>query len=114
MANRRVVEGGAGVWVGSFDDGRLVSQLGLLRAGRGLARYQDVETHPDFRRRGLAGALVGFAGELMLTSPDVSTLVMVADPDDDAFRLYRSLGFAETEHQIEGSLPPPARGVGDR
>lgn len=85
---------------------RLVSQLGLLRAGQGLARYQDVETHPDFRRRGLAGTLVGFAGRLALTSFDVSTLVMVADPHDKAIRLYRSLGFAETEHQIEASLPP--------
>jgi len=84
---------------------RLVSQLGLLRAGQGLARYQDVETHRD-SVGGLAGTLVGFAGRLALTSFDVSTLVMVADPHDKAIRLYRSLGFAETEHQIEASLPP--------
>ena len=105
LARRQVVETGAGVWVGAFVDGRLVSQLGILRAGDGLARYQDVETHPDFRRRGLAGTLVRFAGTLMLTSLDVDTLVMVADPDDEAIRLYRSLGFVEAEHEIEASLP---------
>ena len=106
MARRRLVEAGAGLWVGAFVDGQLVSQLGILKAGPGLARYQDVETHPDCRRRGLAGALVGFAGRLMLRSSGVSTLVMVADPDDEAIRLYRSLGFNETEHQIEASHPP--------
>lgn len=108
-SQRRAVETGAGVWLGGFVDGRLVSQLGLLRAGDGLARYQDVETHADFRRRGLAGALVAQAGETMLDANGVHTLVMVADPDDEAIRLYRSLGFAESEHQLEAAAPPGAR-----
>jgi ribosomal protein S18 acetylase RimI-like enzyme len=106
-ARRRVVEAGGGVWVGAFVEGQLVSQLGVIRAGRGLGRYQDVETHPGFRRRGLAGTLVGLAGNLALASPAITTLVMVADPDDEAIRLYRSLGFTESEHQLEGFLPPP-------
>ena len=106
-ARRRVVETGAGVWFGAFVEGRLVSQLGVMRAGRALARYQDVETHPEFRRRGLAGTLVSLAGDLALTSTDVTTLVMVADPEDEAIRLYRSLGFTESEHQLEASIPPP-------
>lgn len=106
VARRRVVEGGGGVWFGAFVDGRLVAQLGVIRAGHGLGRYQDVETHPDFRRRGLASTLVGLAGQVMLSSVDVSTLVMVADPDGEAIRLYRSLGFTESEHQLEASLPP--------
>jgi ribosomal protein S18 acetylase RimI-like enzyme len=103
---RRAVAAGAGFWVGAFVDGRLVSQLGVLRAGGGLGRYQDVETHPDFRRRGLAGTLVAQAGETMLDAEGVHTLVMVADPDDEAIRLYRSLGFVESEHQLEASLAP--------
>lgn len=103
---RRVVETGAGVWVGAFVGDQLVSQLGVVRAGRALGRYQDVETHPEFRRRGLAGTLVSLAGNLALTSREVSTLVMVADPDDEAIRLYRALGFTESEHQLEGSLAP--------
>jgi GNAT superfamily N-acetyltransferase len=107
-ARRRVVETGGGVWVGAFVGGQLVSQLGVIRAGRGLGRYQDVETHPRFRRRGLAGTLVGLAGDLALGQSAITTLVMVADPDDDAIRLYRSLGFTESEHQLEGSLPPPS------
>ena len=106
-ARRRLVEAGAGLWFGAFVEGQLVSQLGVIRAGRALGRYQDVETHPEFRRRGLAGTLVSLAGDLALTSTAITTLVMVADPEDEAIRLYRSLGFTESEHQLEGSLPPP-------
>lgn len=104
-SRRRAVEAGAGAWLGSFVDGRLVSQLGVLRAGPGLSRYQDVETHPDFRRRGLAGMLVERAGLMMFSAYGVHTLVMVADPGDEAIRLYRSLGFVESEHQLEASQP---------
>ncbi len=105
-AHRRIVEAGSGVWVGAFVNGRLVSQLGLLVAGRGLGRYQDVETHPDFRRQGMAGALITYAAGIVLTSPDVATLVMVADPDDEAISLYRSLGFTTSEHQLGASRNP--------
>ncbi len=96
------------MWFGAFVEGQLVSQLGVIRAGRALARYQDVETHPEFRRLGLAGTLVGLAGDLTLTSTAVTTLVMVADPEDEAIRLYRSLGFTESGHQLEASIPPPS------
>lgn len=105
-SHRRAVEAGAGVWVGAFIDERLVSQLGVLRAGNGLGRYQDVETHPDFRRQGLAGALVAMGGALMMAEFGTRTLVMVADPEGEAIRLYRSLGFVASEHLLEASLPP--------
>lgn len=105
-SHRRLVEAGAAVWVGAFVDDRLVAQLGVVNAGGGLARYQDVETHPDFRRRGLAGALVGMAGEMVVDRFGVQTLVMVADPDDEAIRLYRALGFTESEYLLEASLSP--------
>lgn len=103
------MEAGAGVWLGAFVDGRLVSQLGVLRAGAGLGRYQDVETHPEFRRQGLAGALVAMGGAVMVDDFGTRTLVMVADPDDEAIRLYRSLGFVESEHLLEASLSPTRR-----
>ena len=32
--------------------------MGLIDAGPGLARFQEVKTHPDARSRGLAGTLV--------------------------------------------------------
>ena len=38
---------------------------------------------------------------------DAPTLVIVADPDDDAYRRLRSLGFVRTETQVGAQLDPP-------
>jgi ribosomal protein S18 acetylase RimI-like enzyme len=106
-ARRRIAEQGRGVWLGAFDDGRLVAQLGLFLTGDGFARYQDVETDPAVRRRGLAGTLVWQAGRHGLDELGARTLVIVADREGDAIRLYRSLGFSDFEGQL-GLCRPPA------
>jgi ribosomal protein S18 acetylase RimI-like enzyme len=98
-AKRALAEAGHGVWLGAFLDGTLVSQLGLVTTEPGLARYQSVETHPAARRRGLAGTLVWHAGAAALTG-GTRTLVMVAEPEDAAIRVYRSVGFTVTEPQL--------------
>lgn len=105
-AKRALTEAGHGTWFGAFLDGTLVSQLGLIPGESGLARYQSVETHPAARRRGLAGTLVWHAGATALTG-GTSTLVMVADPEDVAIRVYRSVGFTVTEHQVSFIRQPP-------
>ena len=98
-AKRALTESGHGAWHGAFLHGTLVSQLGLVTAEPGLARYQSVETHPAARRRGLAGTLVWRAGATALAD-GTTTLVMVAEPDSAAIRVYRSVGFTVTEHQL--------------
>jgi len=98
-ARRALTEAGHGAWYGAFLDGTLVSHLGLITDTSGLARYQSVETHPAARHRGLAGTLVWHASATALTG-DTSTLVMVADPEDVAIRVYCSVGFTVTEHQL--------------
>lgn len=97
QAHRDLVEAGHGAWFGAFLDGLLVSQLGLVSADAGLARFQSVETHPEARGRGLAGTLVHHAGRFGLTRLSATTLVMVADPEYAAIRVYRSVGFADTQ-----------------
>ncbi|HET6878495.1 MAG TPA: GNAT family N-acetyltransferase [Jatrophihabitans sp.] len=104
---RRLVEAGHGQWFGAFLDGRLVAQLGLFTASAGLARFQSVETDPDFRRRGLAGGLVHLASTYGLER-GVQTLVMVADPGYVAIDLYRAVGFADTESQLHVQRAPAA------
>ena len=99
-AERALTEAGHGSWFGAFADGDLVAQLGLITDGLGVARYQNVETHPAWRRRGLAGALVWHAGRHGLDTLEASTLVIVADPLADAIRVYRTLGFADAETQV--------------
>ena len=65
--------------------------------GHGVGRFQHVVTHPAYRRRGICGTLVYEIGSLALTRDDVDYLVMHADPDYHAARIYRSLGFQQTE-----------------
>jgi GNAT superfamily N-acetyltransferase len=103
-AERALTEAGHGSWFGAFVEGRLVAHLGLITGGC-IARYQNVETHPAQRRRGLAGTLVWQAGRQCLAA-GAATLVMVADPDDVAIRVYRSVGFADAETQVGFERPP--------
>jgi GNAT superfamily N-acetyltransferase len=96
---RRMAERGLGDWFGGFVAGKLVADLGVFHAGR-LGRYQSVQTHPDCRRRGYAGALVYEASKFAIDRHGLDTLVIVADTDSAAGRLYRSLGFEATESQV--------------
>jgi ribosomal protein S18 acetylase RimI-like enzyme len=103
---RSLVEAGHGVYVGAFVDGVMRSGLGLFATGDGVGRYQTVETHPEFRRRGLARSLVTFAADLGRQSYGIERVVIVADPDDVAVRLYRRLGFTDLERQVEWQRAP--------
>lgn len=75
---------------------RPVADCGLYRDGRGpgsVARFQLVETHPQWRRRGLCSALLHRACRHGFEVMGVETLVIVADPQDVAIGIYESLGF---------------------
>lgn len=90
---RAMAQSGWGDWYGAFLDAELVADLGIFGRGR-LGRYQTVQTHPAFRRRGIAGTLVYEAARHATVTREFSQLVIVADRDSDAGRLYRSLGFS--------------------
>jgi ribosomal protein S18 acetylase RimI-like enzyme len=111
--NRALTEAGHGGWFGAFVDGHLVSQMGLVAASPGLARFQSVETHPDARGQGLAGTLIQHVSRYGFGELGATTLVMVADPDYSAIRLYRSVGFADGESQLQAERAPAvARAAG--
>jgi ribosomal protein S18 acetylase RimI-like enzyme len=99
--SRALTEAGHGAWFGAFVDGRLLSTMGLVRADEGLARFQNVETHPGARGQGLAGTLVHHVSRYGFDKLGAHTLVMVADPEYIAIRVYRSVGFASTEVQLQ-------------
>jgi ribosomal protein S18 acetylase RimI-like enzyme len=98
---RRLSEAGHGAWFGAFIDGRLRASLALFSDGGGLARYQNVETHPSYRSRGLASSLVYHAGKYGFTELGAHTLVIVADPGYHAITIYRRLGFTDAEQQVQ-------------
>ena len=106
-AERVLVEAGHATWFGAYAGDRLQASLGLVSDGTGVARFQNVQTHPNDRGRGLASTLVHQASTYGLTELEVHTLVMVADPEYLAIRLYRTLGFSDSETQLQ--LTKPAR-----
>jgi ribosomal protein S18 acetylase RimI-like enzyme len=98
--HRALADAGHGQYWGAFEDGRLLSSMGLFRASPGLARFQTVKTHPDARGRGLAGTLVHEISRFGFADLGAETLVMVANPDYLAIRVYRSVGFTDSEVQV--------------
>ena len=104
--HRGLAEAGHGQYWGAFEDGHLLSSMGLFRASPGLARFQTVKTHPDARGKGLAGTLVHEISRFGFADLDAETLVMVADPEYLAIRVYRSVGFTDTEVQVGTERKP--------
>jgi len=104
-ARRQQQEAGLGGWFGAFVGGELLCDLGLLTDGSGLGRFQSVETVASARRLGLASTLVHHASMVGQREFAIRELVMVADPDYSAIRVYRALGFADSEIQIQLTRP---------
>jgi GNAT superfamily N-acetyltransferase len=99
LGRRTQARAGTLRWWGVFRDGDLAAQMGLVEGevdGRPLARFQDVDTHPDHRRRGLCAALLSHVG----AAARAPTLVIVAEPEGDAGRIYRRAGFEPVERVV--------------
>lgn len=88
-------EQGLGHWFGAYLDGKLVGDLGVYRDGT-VGRFQSVETHPDYRRLGVCGRLVFEAAKFGLEQMSLTELVMVADENYHAAKIYESVGFVPT------------------
>lgn len=80
---------------------QLVASLGLVELGD-LARYQDVQTHPAYRGRGLASALLVAAAE----ARRAPTVVILAEPDSIAARVYERVGFRIAERTVSACRRP--------
>ena len=98
---RAMSEAGKGHWFGAYLNGEIVGDLGLFGEA-GVGRYQSVGTRPEFRKRGICGTLVYETGRTMMKELGLRTLVMEADPEYHAARIYESVGFKrnETNHAI--------------
>ncbi|WP_457206035.1 GNAT family N-acetyltransferase, partial [Nocardioides sp. P5_C9_2] len=105
---RGLVARGLGRRYGAFVGDELVSTAAVFVTHAGIARYQSVETHPDHRRQGLAAAVVHAAGEHALATYGTEVLVIAADTDGDAIRIYRSLGFTDVERHTTLERRPDA------
>lgn len=98
---REMAKAEMGYWFGGFLGDRLVGGLGVFHNGE-IGRYQQVCTHPDYLRRGICGTLVYESGRYALSRMGLKQLVMCADPEYHAARIYESVGFkqVQTEHGV--------------
>jgi GNAT superfamily N-acetyltransferase len=90
------VRGTAAFW-GAFDGARLVASLGLVELGT-LGRYQDVQTLPAYRGRGLASALLYAAAR----AASVDRVIVLAARAD----LYERAGFRMIERTVSACRYP--------
>jgi ribosomal protein S18 acetylase RimI-like enzyme len=96
---RRMSRAGLGHWFGAFLGDELAADLGVFVDGD-LARFQNVETRPEHRRLGICGALVHQACLYALARLGAKNLVMVADEEYHAAKIYESAGFKPRELQV--------------
>lgn len=71
----------------------LVVVPNLTRAARPYALIENVVTHPDFRGRGLATALLRRAAELARESGCYKVMLLTGRRDDATLNFYRGAGF---------------------
>lgn len=115
---RALAERGQGAWFGAWQDidGRasLIAALGVFVEAepgvddRRIGRFQHVVTHPRVRRQGLAGTLVEHASRHAFEALAADTLLILADANDVARRVYESTGFRARgrQHGLErGGYP---------
>jgi ribosomal protein S18 acetylase RimI-like enzyme len=93
---RKMSEAGLGFWFGAFIGKTLVGDLGIFHE-RSVGRYQSIETHPEYRRQGVCGTLAYESGQTMIKEADLKLLVIEADPEYHAARIYESIGFQGEE-----------------
>lgn len=93
---RAMAAAGMGSWFGAFLQNQLVGDLGVFYTGD-LGRFQNVGTHPQYRRQGICGTLVYHAAQIAFEEFGVTNLLMEADADYHAAAIYESVGFKPTE-----------------
>ncbi|RPJ52193.1 MAG: N-acetyltransferase [Chloroflexi bacterium] len=96
---REMQQAGLGAWFGAFLGDRLVADLGLFCID-GVARFQSVETVPEYRRQGICGTMVYQVANYGFEHLGAKKLVMIADEFYHAARIYESVGFRPEERQV--------------
>ena len=88
-----------GFWFGAYLNKKLVGSLGIYIDGE-VGRYQIVSTDPNHQRLGVCSSLVFHSAQYAFNKMGVKTLVMVADEEYHAAKIYCSVGFKPTQKQI--------------
>ena len=93
------VKNGCGRWWMLKYKGELVANCGLFGQGR-TARFREVTTHPNWRRRGFARMLCQLVLAEGFKDPSVEQVVIIAEHDSSPERIYKSAGFSLNSFQV--------------
>jgi ribosomal protein S18 acetylase RimI-like enzyme len=104
---RETFRQGRGAWYLALLDGAVAGSLGIVVTDK-RARYQVVDTMPEFRRRGVARRLVFDAARDACSKHPIHHFVIAADPDYHAIVIYEGLGFERVE-LVVGAVRKPVR-----
>jgi GNAT superfamily N-acetyltransferase len=107
-AEKAWISAGHASWWGAFIDGRLAGQAGMVQCSQRRGRYQSVETHPDFRQRGVCSVLVSTIGRQALAEKECDLLLLGVNPKAMAIHIYAKLGFALGKWQNSLTLLDPS------
>ncbi|MBK9031454.1 MAG: GNAT family N-acetyltransferase [Myxococcales bacterium] len=94
-------------WWGAFAGPTLVASAGVVPLAD-CARYQDVQTHPDHRRRGLASAILAAIAVDQRAAGRTRLVLVVAEDNAPARAAYQRLGFVERDRAVNALRPPLA------
>lgn len=92
---KKIIHMGRGNRFGAFLNNKLVGELGVFWKGS-CVRFNNVATHDSYRRMGVCNTLV-YTVSSLLFSAGFQTLVMEADENYYAAKIYESLGFQHNE-----------------
>ena len=85
------------------EDGKIVSSCtvvivpNLTRGVRPYARVENVVTHSDHRKKGLATACLNFAKELAIKANCYNIALLTGAKDEDTLKFYENAGYKRNE-----------------
>ncbi len=85
------------------EEGKIVSScvcvviLNLTRNARPYALIENVVTHPDYRKRGLASACLDYAKQIAQRENCYKIMLLTGAKDDATLNFYRRAGFNSEE-----------------
>ena len=85
------------------EDGRIVSScvcvviLNLTRNARPYALIENVVTHPDYRKRGLASQCLDYAKQIAQRADCYKIMLLTGAKDEATLNFYRKAGFNSSD-----------------
>lgn len=98
-AFKKLVFSGRAKRYGAFIKDKIIADVGVFWEN-GIARFNNVSTHRDKRRIGACSTLIYIVSSELLQNKEIKTLVMEADEEYHAAKIYESIGFHPLEKLI--------------